>query len=51
MKFDMAAEVREKAGKGVARQLRRIGKVPAVLYGEGECLLLTVDPSAVIKIL
>ncbi len=51
MKFDITAEVREKAGKGVARQLRRSGKVPAVLYGEGECLLLTVDPAAVIKIL
>jgi len=51
MKFDMTAEVREKSGKGVARQLRRSGKVPAVLYGEGECLLLTLDPDSVTKIL
>lgn len=51
MKFDVSAEVREKAGKGIARQLRRSGKVPAVLYGEGECLLLTLDPATVIKIL
>ncbi|TAJ09600.1 MAG: 50S ribosomal protein L25 [Nitrospirae bacterium] len=51
MKFDLTAEVREKAGKGAARQLRRSGKVPAVLYGEGECLLLTLDPTAVIKVL
>lgn len=51
MKFDMAAEVREKAGKGPARQLRRNGKVPAVLYGEGECLLLTVNPETVTRAL
>lgn len=47
MKFDVAAEIREQAGKGVARQLRRKGKIPAVLYGQGECLLLTLDPSEV----
>ncbi len=51
MKFDMTAAVREKAGKGIARQLRRSGKVPAVLYGEGECLLLTLEPDNVVKIL
>lgn len=51
MKFDVAAVVREKSGKGAARQLRRSGKVPAVLYGEGECLLLTLDPTALTKIL
>ncbi|MBM4123957.1 MAG: 50S ribosomal protein L25 [Nitrospira sp.] len=51
MKFDMAAEVREKAGKGAARQLRRSGKIPAVIYGEGECLLLTVNPETVTRAL
>ncbi|HEV8540496.1 MAG TPA: 50S ribosomal protein L25 [Nitrospiraceae bacterium] len=51
MRFDITAEVREKSGKGAARQLRRSGKVPAVLYGEGECLLLTLDPASVLKIL
>ncbi len=44
MKFDLAVEVRERAGKGAARQLRRSGRVPAVLYGQGECLLLTMKP-------
>jgi len=44
MKFDLAVTVREKSGKGAARQLRRSGKVPAVLYGQGECLLLTIEP-------
>jgi len=51
MKFDLTAAIREKSGKGAARQLRRSGKVPAVLYGEGECLLLTVDPVTVTKVL
>jgi large subunit ribosomal protein L25 len=51
MKFEMAADIREHAGKGVARQLRRKGKIPAVLYGQGDCLLLTLDPDAVRRIL
>jgi len=32
MKFDLAAETRTGLGKGAARQLRRKGRVPAVLY-------------------
>ncbi|HEX9154010.1 MAG TPA: 50S ribosomal protein L25 [Nitrospira sp.] len=51
MKFDLAVSVREKSGKGAARQLRRNGKVPGVLYGQGECLLLTIDPEPLVKIL
>ncbi|WP_447977833.1 50S ribosomal protein L25 [Candidatus Nitrospira bockiana] len=47
----MTAEVREQAGKGAARQLRRKGKIPGVLYGQEECLLLTLDPDAIRKIL
>jgi large subunit ribosomal protein L25 len=31
----IAAETREEFGKGAARQIRREGKVPAVLYGHG----------------
>lgn len=50
MKFDLAAEIREQAGKGVARQLRRRGRIPGVLYGQGECLLLTLDPETVTEI-
>ena len=30
MKFEMAAEVRDRTGKGAARQLRRSGRIPAV---------------------
>ena len=51
MKFDLAVTVREQAGKGAARSMRRAGKVPAVLYGQGECLMLTVNPDELIKIL
>lgn len=51
MKFELAVAVREQAGKGAARSMRRNGKVPAVLYGQGECLLLTVDPEQLIRIL
>jgi large subunit ribosomal protein L25 len=31
----IAAETREEFGKGAARQIRREGKVPAILYGHG----------------
>jgi len=51
MKFDLSATVRTQAGKGAARSMRRAGQVPAVLYGQGECLLLTVHPEGLIKIL
>lgn len=51
MKFDLTAAVREQSGKGAARSMRRAGRVPAVLYGQGECLLLSVNPEALIKIL
>jgi len=51
MKFDLTVAVREEAGKGAARSMRRSGKIPAVLYGQGECLLLTVNPDELIKIL
>ena len=38
MKFEINVERREKAGKGPARELRRNGRIPAVLYGSGESL-------------
>jgi large subunit ribosomal protein L25 len=41
----LSAKVREGHGKGVARQLRRKGLIPAVLYGRGgDNLSLTIDP-------
>ena len=32
--YELTAEARERVGKGSARQLRRNGKVPAVIYGD-----------------
>lgn len=51
MKFDLTVAMREQAGKGAARSMRRAGKIPAVLYGQGDCLLLTVNPDELTKIL
>ncbi len=34
-KFELAAEAREDLGKGASRRLRRLNKIPAVLYGAG----------------
>ena len=40
----ITAEVRETAGKGVARKLRAAGRIPAVLYGQGhDGVSLTLD--------
>src|ERR1043165_8093874 len=32
--YELTAEARERVGKGSAREVRRNGKVPAVIYGE-----------------
>ena len=37
------AELRERVGKGGARSARREGRIPAVLYGHGERIHLSVD--------
>ena len=42
---------REKLGKGPARRLRATGQVPAVLYGKGKPILLSVDPNVLKKAL
>ncbi len=34
-KYELAAEMREDLGKGASRRLRRLNKIPAVLYGAG----------------
>jgi large subunit ribosomal protein L25 len=43
MKYELEVESREKAGKGVARQLRRQGKIPGVLYGGGKSQFLALN--------
>ena len=45
MKFEIQVQKREQAGKGVARTLRRQGRIPAVLYGNGQSHLLSMDPN------
>jgi large subunit ribosomal protein L25 len=43
MKYELEVEKRERAGKGVARQLRRQGKIPAIFYGEGKSEFVAMD--------
>jgi large subunit ribosomal protein L25 len=43
MKYELEVEKRDQAGKGVARQLRRQGKIPGVLYGEGKSEFVAMD--------
>lgn len=50
-RMDLEAEQRQQSGKGAARALRRAGKIPAILYGEGKSSLLSVVPADLIKIL
>ena len=38
------AQTREGRGKGPARRVREAGNIPAVMYGEGENLALTLNP-------
>jgi large subunit ribosomal protein L25 len=49
-KFDLIAEIREDAGKGASRRLRRQGKVPAIIYGAGRPpRALTFDHNRVLQ--
>lgn len=48
----LTAEARTETGKGVSRRLRTIGRVPAVLYGQGrDPRAISVVPKEVIAIL
>jgi large subunit ribosomal protein L25 len=41
----LAAEIRERAGKGAARATRRAGRIPAVIYGNKlDPIMISVDP-------
>lgn len=50
-KLSLTAQVREKAGKGVARGLRREQKVPAILYSHGKSMPLAMDAKSISRIL
>ena len=43
MKYELEVEGREQAGKGIARQLRREGKIPGVIYGGGKSQFLALE--------
>jgi len=46
----LAAETRDRAGKGAARAARRAGRVPAVIYGnKQDSVLITVEPVELFK--
>src|SRR3990172_39932 len=48
---ELEVEVRELTGKGPAREIRREGKIPGVLYGQGKSTSLTLNPKDLSKIL
>lgn len=45
------AEIREKTGKGMARSLRRNGRIPAVIYGKGQTDVLVSVPKKEMQLL
>lgn len=46
----LAAEPRDRAGKGAARATRRAGRVPAVIYGDKQDpMMVTIDPAALVQ--
>jgi len=48
----LVVELREGAGKGAARSLRRAGRAPAVVYGKGrEPVPLSFDPAELLRLL
>jgi large subunit ribosomal protein L25 len=48
----VAAEVRDRAGKGAARESRRNGRVPAVIYGDKkEPTLISLDPKEIDRLI
>lgn len=50
-RISLSANVRKESGKGVARGLRRSGRIPAVLYSKGKSTSITLDPSKVRKLI
>ncbi len=50
-KLEISCSVREEAGKGVARKLRRGGKIPGILYGGDRVVSLVLDPKEIQRVL
>ena len=50
--INITAEVRDRAGKGMARAVRREGKVPAVIYGNNQDVVpISIDGNELSKLL
>ncbi len=50
--LDLVAEVRERAGKGASRAIRREGRVPAVIYGDKqEPIAIHLEEKVIMKML
>lgn len=48
--ISLAAEARERAGKGAARQTRRDGRVPAVIYGNKQApVMISLESKGLLK--
>ena len=50
-RITLAVDRRTDAGKGVARSLRRAGRIPAVLYSGGRSTMLSLNPADLTKLL
>lgn len=50
-RIELTVEQRTRSGKGVARTLRREGKIPAVLYSGGQSTMLSLNPADLTKLL
>ena len=48
--YELKAEARERVGKGSARELRRNGLIPAVIYGDKQApISITLNTNEVTK--
>jgi large subunit ribosomal protein L25 len=48
--ISLAAEARERAGKGAARQTRRDGRIPAVIYGNKQApVMISLESKGLLK--
>jgi len=49
-RVELEVELRDRTGKGPAREIRRDGKIPGVLYGQGKSTPLVLNPKELSKI-
>lgn len=47
--FEVIAQARTDLGKGASRRLRRAGQIPAVVYGSGEPVSITLSHSEMLR--